>query len=161
MTRSRTSAGLLLFRGAPDGLEVFIGHPGGPFYARKDDGVWSIPKGLVEEGEELVDVARREFAEETGQTPEACGRQGDFLSLGSVRQRSGKTVHTWAFEGDWPEGVALESNTFELEWPPRSGQRHEFPEVDRAEFFSPDEARKKLIAAQAELVDRLVVAVTT
>lgn len=159
MTRSRTSAGLLLFRRTPQGLEVFIVHPGGPFYTRKDDGVWSMPKGLVEEGEELLDVARREFAEETGQAPEACGRRGDFLSLGSVRQRSGKKVHAWAFEGDWPDGVALVSNTFELEWPPRSGRQREFPEVDRAGFFYPDEARRKLIAAQAELVDRLVVAV--
>ena len=155
MSRSKQSAGLLMFRRGSRGLEVFLVHPGGPFYAGKDEGAWSLPKGEYGEGEEPLEVARREFCEETGQTPEQCGASGDFFPLGSIRQPGGKTVHAWAFEGDWPPGAAFESNAFSLEWPPRSGRREEFPEMDRGEFFDLEAARRKLRPAQVSLLDRL------
>jgi predicted NUDIX family NTP pyrophosphohydrolase len=144
------SAGLLLFRRAGGGVEVFLAHPGGPFWAKRDAGAWTIPKGLVDEGEDALDAARREFEEETGIRP-----AGEFLPLGSVRQKAGKTVHAWAWEGDAdPAGIV--SNHMEIEWPPRSGRWRSYPEVDRCGWFAPDEARDKLIPAQAELVDRLL-----
>ena len=142
------SAGLLLFRREP--LEFLLGHPGGPYWQSKDLGVWTLPKGLVEPGEELLDAARREFAEETGLTP-----TGPFLPLGSIRQSGGKTVHGWAFEGDC-DPADLRSNTFEMEWPPRSGRLASFPELDRFEFFEDTEARRRLRAAQIPLLDALV-----
>jgi predicted NUDIX family NTP pyrophosphohydrolase len=145
------SAGILLFRRPSGGLEVLLVHPGGPFWARRDEGAWSIPKGEHDDGEEPIDTARREFAEETGTVlPE-----GELLDLGEVRQRSGKRVSAWAAEGDL-DPAAVRSNTFEIEWPPRSGQLREFPEVDRAGWFAPEEARRRLVPAQAAFVDRLL-----
>jgi predicted NUDIX family NTP pyrophosphohydrolase len=136
---ARRSAGILLYRRRDGGLEVLLVHPGGPLWARRDAGAWSIPKG--------------EFEEETGQRPP----EGDLVELGEVRQRGGKVVSAWAAPGDLdPAGII--SNTFTLEWPPRSGARREFPEVDRAGWFDPATAREKLLAAQAELVDRLLAA---
>jgi predicted NUDIX family NTP pyrophosphohydrolase len=146
-----TSAGLLMYRVAPSGgPEVLLVHPGGPFFAGRDAGVWTIPKGMPDPGEDLLDCARREFREETGFDP----GPGPFAPLGEVKQKGGKTVHAWAFAGDCdPARVA--SNTFRCQWPPRSGKWAEFPEVDRAGFFGIDEAREKIIEAQAEFLDRL------
>lgn len=146
------SAGLLLFRRVAGGCEVLLGHLGGPYFAQKDEGAWSIPKGEVGDGEELLVAARREFAEETGAAP-----AGPAIPLGSVKQKSGKIVHAWAVEGDF-DPARLKSNTFELEWPRGSGKRVQFPELDRAEWFALDVARTKIIAAQAELLDRLAAA---
>jgi predicted NUDIX family NTP pyrophosphohydrolase len=156
MASNKRSAGLLMYRRTSGGVEVFLVHPGGPFYARKDEGVWSIPKGEFVPGQDPLEVARREFAEETGQTVEACARGGPFAPLGSIRQRSGKVVDAWAFEGDWPAHALLRSNTFAVEWPPGSGTRREFPEVDRGGFFALAEARRKIHPAQMELIERLV-----
>jgi predicted NUDIX family NTP pyrophosphohydrolase len=152
----RRSAGVLLFRRVGAGIEVFLVHPGGPYFARKDDGAWTLPKGEVEPGEEPIAVARREFAEETGQPLEACAPAARTMALGEVRQRGGKRVEAWAIEGDWPAGARLVSNSCEIEWPPRSGRQQRFPEVDRGQFFRIDEARRKLNAAQVELLDRLL-----
>ena len=149
----RVSAGMLLYRFALRGLEVLLVHPGGPFFARKDLGAWSIPKGEAQEGEELAAVAARELAEETGFAP-----SGPALPLGHVRQKSGKVVHAWAARGDGDPRL-LRSNTFELEWPPRSGRRRTFPEVDRAEWFALDEARRRINPAQGAFLDALVAAV--
>jgi predicted NUDIX family NTP pyrophosphohydrolase len=146
-----TSAGLLLYRVRDGEPEVLLVHPGGPFWARKDEGAWSLPKGEHTPDEEPQLAARREFEEELGSTPPA----GDLIDLGEVRQRGGKVVHAWALEGDF-DPTALSSNTFETEWPPRSGQRREFPEVDRAEWFAPEAARRKINPAQAAFVDRLL-----
>jgi predicted NUDIX family NTP pyrophosphohydrolase len=145
------SAGILLFRRPAGTLELLLVHPGGPYWARKDDGAWSIPKGEHADGEDALACARREFEEETGTVPPP----GDLVELGEVRQRSGKRVSAWAAEGDLdPESVR--SNTFSVEWPPRSGRMQEFPEVDRAGWFGPDDARRLLVPAQAAFVDRLV-----
>jgi len=145
------SCGLLMYRRVSGALEVFLAHPGGPYFARKDDGVWTIPKGEREAGEEPLACALREFREETGLEPEAV----QLLPLGSVAQRGGKVVQAWAFAGDW-DGRPLAGNHFELEWPPRSGRRQTFPEIDRAQFFSLAQARRKLNPAQIELLDRLI-----
>jgi predicted NUDIX family NTP pyrophosphohydrolase len=145
------SAGILLYRRSAGALELLLVHPGGPYWARKDDGAWSIPKGEYADGEEALDCARREFEEETGTVPPV----GALVALGEVRQRSGKRVSAWAAEGDL-DADAVRSNTFTVEWPPRSGRMQEFPEVDRAGWFAPDDARRALVAAQAEFVDRLV-----
>jgi predicted NUDIX family NTP pyrophosphohydrolase len=145
------SAGILLFRRAAAGLELLLVHPGGPFWTRKDVGAWSLPKGEVGDGEDPFACALREFAEETGTALDP----GDVIDLGEVRQRAGKRVQAWAAEGDLDAG-AIVSNTFEMEWPPRSGRRQEFPEVDRAAWFAPDEARERLLAAQAPFVERLL-----
>jgi predicted NUDIX family NTP pyrophosphohydrolase len=143
------SAALLMYRRAPR-LELFLVHPGGPFFRKKDDGSWSIPKGEVEPDEDPLLTARREFTEETGlQVPET-----GFVALGEIRQRGGKHVVAWAFDGDC-DPAAIASNTFEIEWPPRSGHRQGFPEVDRAAFFTPELARTKLNPAQVAFVDRL------
>lgn len=128
-------------------------HPGGPYWAKKDLGAWSIPKGVCEDGEKLHQCALREFVEELGAPPELC--VDDLIELGSVQQKGGKVVHAWAAEGEF-DPARLDSNTFAMEWPPRSGVEREFPEVDRAEWFTPDEARQKIIAAQDEFVDRLL-----
>ena len=144
------SAGILLHRRGDAGTEVLLVHPGGPFFARRDAGAWSIPKGLYEEGEEPLACARREFAEELGS---ACP-DGPALELGEIRQRNGKRVVAFAVEGDLDAG-AITSNTFMLEWPPRSGRMQEFPEVDRAAWFTLPAAREKILAAQAPLLDRL------
>ena len=144
------SAGILLYRTVNDTLEVLLVHPGGPLWARRDEGAWSVPKGEYDATEEPLDAARREFAEELG-TP-APG--GDPLDLGEVRQKSGKRVRAWALSGDF-DATALTSNTFEMEWPPRSGRRRAFPEVDRAAWFTLAEGRRRINPAQAALLDRL------
>jgi predicted NUDIX family NTP pyrophosphohydrolase len=146
---AKVSAGILLFRRRPSGLEVMLAHPGGPFWAKKDLGAWSIPKGLVDEGEDLLVAARREFLEETGMAVD-----GEFLDLGAHKQPSGKIIAAWACEGDFdPEG--LKSNTFSLEWPLRSGRMAEFPEVDRAAWYSIDEALVKINKGQTPIVAAL------
>lgn len=149
----RVSAGLLLFRATAAGLEVLLAHPGGPFFARKDLGAWSIPKGEVDEGEDLVAAALRELAEETGFTA-----PGPALPLGQVRQKSGKVVHAWAVRGD-ADPSALRSNLFEVEWPPRSGTMARFPEIDRVAWFGLAEARRRILPAQAVFLDALAAAV--
>jgi len=131
-------------------LQVLLAHPGGPFYKNKDNGYWSIPKGEIATDEVALDAAIREFTEETGITP-----RGEFIPLGSVKQKSGKTVHAWAFAGDWDETEPVKSNTFELEWPPHSGNKQTFPEIDRALFFSVPEALEKVNEAQREFILRL------
>jgi predicted NUDIX family NTP pyrophosphohydrolase len=145
------SAGILLYRRAPGGLEVLLVHPGGPFWARKDAGAWSIPKGEQSPEEAAVDAARREFEEETGTAAPAAHA---LVDLGEVRQKSGKRVQAWAGEGDL-DADAVRSTSFDLEWPPRSGRMQSFPEVDRAAWFGLDEARARLLPAQAPLIDRL------
>jgi predicted NUDIX family NTP pyrophosphohydrolase len=144
------SAGLLMFRRADSGLEIFLVHPGGPFWKNKDGGAWSIPKGLVDPGEEPLAAARREFQEETGLEP-----NGDFAPLGTIQQKAGKLVHAWAFEGD-ADADSIKSNTTRVELPRGSGRWIEVPEVDRAGWFAPDIARAKINPAQAEFIDRLV-----
>lgn len=148
-----TSAGLLMYRIHSGELQVFLAHPGGPLFQRKDEGHWSIPKGELEVGEDLLSAAIREFKEEVGFEP-----SGEFLLLGSIQQKGGKFVHAWAFSGDWREGQKHQCTTFEMEWPPRSGQMREFPEIDRVEFFTISEARRKLKEAQHSFLDRLVAA---
>ena len=146
----RTSAGILLWRKRRGSLEVLLAHQGGPFWAKKDLGHWTIPKGEVEPGEELEAVARREFKEETGHdAPDEA-----LLDLGEIRQKSGKLVLGWAVEGDLDPSTAV-SNTYEIEWPPRSGVVESFPEIDRVEWFDLDQARRRLKAAQVPFLDRL------
>ncbi len=145
-----------MFRRRELGLEVFLVHPGGPFFAHRDEGSWSVPKGLVDPGETALETARREFAEETGQRVRDLAAALDFLELGAIVQRGGKRVVAWAFEGDWPAGAALRSNTFPLEWPRGSGQFQEIPEVDRGEFFDLAGARRKINPAQKPLLERLL-----
>jgi predicted NUDIX family NTP pyrophosphohydrolase len=154
--RGRKSAGLLLFRGTGDQLQVLLVHPGGPFWANRDAGAWSIPKGECEEGEDPRDAAWREFEEELGSPPPhpAQAPQGEAMELGEVRQKAGKTVIAWAVAGDL-DAEHITSNTFEMEWPPRSGRRQEFPEVDRAGWFGLAEARERINPAQAAFLDRL------
>ena len=147
----KISAGLLMFRIGNAGLEVLLVHPGGPFFQKKDEGVWTIPKGEVTEGEELLARARIEFEEELG-----IAAHGSWMDLGSVKQKGGKTVHAWAFAGELDENFQLGSNTFEMEWPPRSGKVRQFPEVDQASFFSLNEARRKINGAQTVFLDRLI-----
>jgi predicted NUDIX family NTP pyrophosphohydrolase len=149
--RNVRSAGILLFRRADAAVEVLIVHPGGPLWARRDDGAWSIPKGEYEPGEEPLEAALREFEEEIGVAPP----DGEALALGEVRLKSGKRVTAWALEGDI-DATAIRSNTFAMQWPPRSGRLQEFPEVDRGDWFTPARARVKLNLAQVEFVDRLV-----
>lgn len=147
----KRSAGMLLYRPSGDSIEVLLVHPGGPFWANRDLGAWSIPKGEYEPGDDPLQAALREFEEETGQAPPT----EELLDLGSVTQRGRKVITAWAARGDLdPETVA--SNTFTMEWPPRSGNLREFPEIDRAAWFDPSTARQKLVSAQAELVDRLI-----
>jgi len=139
-----------MYRRQGNRLEVLLMHPGGPFWARKDLGAWSIPKGEYEDGEEPLRAAVREFIEETGLEP-----RGSFLELAPVRQKGGKIVSAWAFEGDCDPG-SLRSNTFSLEWPPRSGRMKEFPEVDRAAWYDLDEAREKILPSQIPFLEELV-----
>jgi predicted NUDIX family NTP pyrophosphohydrolase len=146
---ARTSAGLLLFRTGPAGLEVLLVHPGGPLWAKKDDGAWSIPKGELEDGEAALDAAIREAREELG-----VGIAGEFLALTPVRQAGGKTVQAWAVRADF-DPARLSSQTLEMEWPPRSGRRQTFPEVDRAAWFTIDEATRKLLIGQRPLIAEL------
>ena len=145
----------MMFRQTNNTLEVLLVHPGGPLWANKDEGAWSIPKGEAAPGEDLLTRARTEFAEELG-----IRAEGDYIPLGSIKQKGGKTVHAWAFEGDLPEAFQLKCNTFEIEWPPHSGKMRAFPEVDRAEFFPLEIARQKINPAQIALLDRLGDALT-
>jgi len=148
----RRSAGLLLYRRRVGRTEVFLVHPGGPFWARRDEGAWSIPKGEYGEDEEPLAAARREFAEETGLEPP--GDAAAALALRPLRQAGGKWVHAWAVEGDCDPGT-IRSNTFTLEWPPRSGREREFPEVDRASWFDLSAARRAILKSQRPLLDEL------
>jgi predicted NUDIX family NTP pyrophosphohydrolase len=147
---AKRSSGILLFRRAAE-LEVLLVHPGGPFWAKKDLGAWSIPKGEHDEAEESLHAALREFEEETGTKPDA----EQLTDLGTVKQKSGKVVQGYALEGDL-DADAIRSNTFTMEWPPRSGRQAEFPEVDRAQWFALDEARERINPAQAAFLDRLI-----
>jgi predicted NUDIX family NTP pyrophosphohydrolase len=147
----RVSAGLLMYRLKNGEVEVFLAHPGGPYFTRKDDGHWTIPKGEVQRGEDLLDTAQREFEEEVGLRP-----YGPFLEIGSIKQKGGKTVHGWAFEGDWTEANVHTCNTFELEWPPFSGRHQTFPEIDRVGFFTLEEAREKMKETQIPFIERLL-----
>ena len=147
---ARLSAGILLFRERDGRLEVLLGHPGGPFFAKKDEGFWTVLKGEADPGEGLQAVARREFAEETGSQPP----DGTMLELGEIRQKGGKTVVAWALAGDLDPDTAR-SNTFEMEWPPRSGRRRAFPEIDRVQWFDLKTARRKILPAQVPLLDGL------
>jgi predicted NUDIX family NTP pyrophosphohydrolase len=150
---TKRSAGVLLFRRDGDTTEFLLVHPGGPFWAKKDAGAWTIPKGQIEEDEEPRACAIRELKEELGPAPELDPEE--LIELGSIRQRSGKKVEAWAAEAEF-DPASLDSNTFEMEWPPRSGKRAEFPEVDRAEWFRLEAAREKILPAQSELLDRLL-----
>ena len=143
------SAGLLLYRRRNGALEVLLVHPGGPFWAKKDEGAWTIPKGEIEPGEDPLAAARREFREETGQDV-----AGEFHALGACRQAGGKIVLAWAIEAAFDE-AALRSNEFEMEWPPRSGRRRSFPEIDRAQWFALDEARRRINKGQVTLLDEV------
>jgi predicted NUDIX family NTP pyrophosphohydrolase len=145
----RVAAGLLMYRVRDGELQVFLAHPGGPFFARKDEGVWSIPKGEPEPDEDLLETARREFREETGLVP-----HGPFVPLAPIKQKGGKIVHAWAFQGNC-EGQQIVSNVFSMEWPPGSGNTKQFPEVDRAEFFGLPAAKEKIKAAQRPLIEEL------
>jgi predicted NUDIX family NTP pyrophosphohydrolase len=145
----KTSAGILMYHGRGADLRVLLVHPGGPFWKSKDDAAWSIPKGQVNEGEDLLAAAKREFAEELGSEA-----RGDFLQLSPIKQKSGKIVHAWAVEGNL-DTAAIESNTIQIEWPPRSGKMIDVPEVDRADFFDLPTARTKINPAQGALLDEL------
>jgi predicted NUDIX family NTP pyrophosphohydrolase len=148
---ARRSAGIVLHRSGAAGLEVLLVHPGGPFWAKKDAGAWSIPKGEYEDGEDPLACALREFEEETGTRLAS----DDVVELGSVRQKSGKQVTAWALAGDLDPST-VRSNTFTMQWPPRSGRQAEFPEIDRAQWFDVEAAREKLVPGQVELLDRLL-----
>lgn len=150
---AKRSAGILLFRRRGGAAEFLLVHPGGPFWAKKDAGAWSIPKGQIEDEEEPRACAIRELEEELGDAPELDLEQ--LIELGSVKQKAGKVVEAWAAEADF-DPASLASNTFEMEWPPRSGKKEEFPEVDRAEWFDLEKAREKILPAQAEFLDRLL-----
>jgi predicted NUDIX family NTP pyrophosphohydrolase len=147
---SKKSAGLLLFRESAAGLEVLLVHPGGPFWAKKDDGAWSIPKGEFTDGEEPLAAAKREFEEETGILP-----AGEFLPLEPLRQSGGKLVFGWALRADF-DTTKLKSNLFPMEWPPKSGRYQEFPEIDRAAWFGMDSAKTKILKGQAAFLDQLL-----
>jgi predicted NUDIX family NTP pyrophosphohydrolase len=146
---TKQSAGLLMYRRRGEALQILLVHPGGPFWAKKDLGAWSIPKGEFGEDEDALKAARREFEEETSFLP-----TGNFIRLGAIKQPSGKLIHAWAFEGDL-DAKKIQSNTFLMEWPPQSGNQQEFPEVDRAEWFTVETAREKIIKGQVGFVDEL------
>jgi predicted NUDIX family NTP pyrophosphohydrolase len=146
----KQAAGILMYRRGASGLEVLLAHPGGPLWARKDAGSWTMPKGQFTNGELPLDAARREFEEEMGTAP-----TGDFQPLGTVKQPSGKVIHAWAAESDFDAGT-VKSNLFSMEWPPRSGRMGEFPEVDRAGWFPIEEAREKIIKGQSPFLERLL-----
>lgn len=145
----RVSAGLLMYRIRQGSIEVLLAHPGGPFFQSKDEGAWSIPKGEIETDEDFLSAAQREFEEETGVKP-----TGPFTALDPVKQKGGKIVYAWAFEGDCDPSKIV-SNTFTMEWPPKSGRQAEFPEIDKAEFFDLDAARNKINSAQLRLIEEL------
>jgi predicted NUDIX family NTP pyrophosphohydrolase len=150
VTKQKLSAGLLMFRRCDGQLQVLLAHPGGPFWKKKDEGAWSIPKGEYDEGEHPLDAAKREFEEETGINP-----RGEFIALDQIKQPSGKVISAWGFEGDCSP-TDIRSNTFSMEWPPRSGLQQEFPEVDRADWFTVNDARKRIVKGQIGFLDRLV-----
>jgi predicted NUDIX family NTP pyrophosphohydrolase len=155
LVRMKRSAGVLLYRHREKGVEVLVAHPGGPYFTGKHEGVWSLPKGLVEDGEDLEAAARREFAEEVG-----LEIDGRLIELGETRLKGGKRVHGFASEGDF-DPSRLTSNRFEVDWPPRSGERRTYPEIDEVRWVAPEEARRLLIAAQSIFIDRLLVALGT
>jgi predicted NUDIX family NTP pyrophosphohydrolase len=146
----KQSAGILMFRRKGHNVEFFLVHPGGPFWAKKDDGAWSIPKGIYEEGEDPRDAAMREFEEET-----SCRLRGDLVELGSFKQASGKTIRCWAVEGDF-DTAKFKSNVFFMEWPPKSGQMREFPEADRGAWFNPVKALQKILRGQRSILTALL-----
>ena len=146
---SKKSAGIILYRIQNALLEIFLVHPGGPFWSRKDEGAWSIPKGEFEDDEDPLNAAKREFEEETG-----ISISGRFIELNPIKQKSGKFVYAWAVEGDINPGE-IRSNEFEMEWPPKSGKKKSFPEIDKAAWFSVSEAEKKIIEAQLSLIKQL------
>ena len=148
---TKRSAGILMFRGRGRGLRLLLVHPGGPFWAKKDEGAWSIPKGEYDEGEDPLAVARREFEEELG----SPAPTGGVIELGELAQPSRKQITTYAIEGDF-DPSSLKSNLFEMEWPPKRGTMQSFPEVDRAQWFTPEEARRKILPGQRPFIDRLV-----
>ena len=147
---AKQSAGILLYRETNGQIEILLGHPGGPLWARKDDSAWTIPKGQFGDDESPLAAARREFEEEMGVPAE-----GEFLSLGAIKQPSGKVVHAWAARSDF-DTTKVKSNLFSLEWPPRSGRHQEFPEIDRAAWFPVEVARRKILKGQAPFIDRLL-----
>ncbi len=149
LKRPNISAGLLLFRRNGSQLELFLAHPGGPFWASRDFGAWTIPKGVIDPGEDPLEAAQREFREETG-----IVSAGPYLPLGSIRQRAGKTVHGWAWEGD-ADPTVIQSNTMRCEWPPNSGEFVVVPEIDKCAWFPPHSARRKINVAQVAFIDRL------
>ncbi len=151
MTQKKASAGLLLYRRRGD-FEVFLIHPGGPFWAKKDAGAWSLPKGEFQEGEDPLQAAKREFTEETGFSIDS-----GFRRLDPIKQRGGKIVHAWAIEADC-DASKIQSNLFSMEWPPKSGRMQKFPEVDRAQWFAISEARNRIIAGQLGFIDQLIAA---
>ncbi|HEX6163678.1 MAG TPA: NUDIX domain-containing protein [Vicinamibacterales bacterium] len=147
---AKQAAGILLYRRGPSGVQVLLAHPGGPLWARKDYGAWTLPKGQFTDTEAPLDAAKREFEEEMGSAP-----TGDFRPLGTLKQPSGKVIHAWAAESDF-DTANVKSNLFSMEWPPRSGKMAQFPEVDRAAWFSIDEARHKILKGQQPFLDRLL-----
>ena len=151
----KQAAGILLYRRGRSGLEVLLAHPGGPLWARKDAASWTLPKGQFTEGELPLDAAKREFHEEMGSPP-----SGDFQPLGTIKQPSGKIIHAWAAESDF-DASTVKSNLFSMEWPPKSGRHGKFPEVDRAGWFSIEEARDKILKGQAPFLDRLLALLST
>ena len=155
MSQSRVSAGLLMYRFLGGGLEVFIAHPGGPWFPHRDHGIWTIPKGEIEPGESALEAACREFTEEVG-----IASSPPFIDLGSIRQRGGKTVFAWAFEGDWNPTDGILSNRVDIEWPAGSGNWASWPEIDRAGFFSPRAAKERMKLAQHPFIDRLTEALS-
>ena len=155
--RPRVSAGLLMYRILEGQLEVFLAHPGGPFFAHKDENHWTIPMGEIEPEEEFLKTALREFKEEIGIDIDP---KSEFIDLGSIRQKGGKTVHAWGVAGDCKDGQPCQSTSFQMEWPPGSGKRQDFPEVDRAQFFPLDKAKLKIKDTQLPLLERLEAALT-
>ena len=152
---ARVSAGLVVYRLREWRCEVFLAHPGGPLFAHKDNGYWTIPKGEIEPGEDLLAAALREFQEEIGISVDPTA---EFLPLGSIQQKGGKFVHAWAAKQDWDDSQKIQSNFFKMEWPLGSGTTRQFPEVDRAQFFPIEEAKRKLKPTQVPLLDRLIAA---
>jgi len=153
---AKKSAGLLMYTNQNSELKIFLVHPGGPFFTKKDEDSWSIPKGIIEDNEDKLDTAIREFEEETGLKP-----SGDFIPLGEVTLKSGKIIYAWAFEGKADLDFIYNSNLFEMEWPPNSGKRQKFPEVDKYDYFPVDIAKKKINSAQIALIDNLTKYLTT
>jgi predicted NUDIX family NTP pyrophosphohydrolase len=151
--KKNTSAGILLYRKKGSDIEIFLAHPGGPFFRNRDNGWWTIPKGLLDENEDMLEAAKREFEEEIGYK---LHPESNFIELGSVKQKGGKTVYGWAVEGDIDESHTVKSNTFPLEWAPKSGKWINVPEVDKAQFFSLEEAKIKIMEAQLPFIERLI-----